>query len=844
MVLTVRLVHGVNKRVIRLHVSPTVKIADVKQRLAKEADVSANKIFFSLEGRSLSSLDMSLAQAYAGASFGVVLDAVTFQGKEDVELPKMSSLHINPSKFAFSPVRGEEANEELRCPICHDSVLDPVEMPCCRKLFCRERCLVRPGFVGGACPWCRTYCEVKGLLEPNRSILNMLSDIRVSCDRCKEVVFRGSKGERFEAHLRVCKGKEAGSVPLQAQTGSIQQAIREGELGKLLDALDEIRTHLKECSLKIEFPTVVVCGQESTGKSSVLERICMFPFFPRGHGITTRMPISLRLRFASSDDLQVRCASEGKNFLGPDTLMVRISFSDNESRVYVLSASNPDDASTVVKNCQSYVLEKHSSNKSFCQDPLILEAWGEALPDLDVVDLPGVYSVKVQNESFDIVEATRKITLDYLSRPSTLVVAVVPATADRIRNDVVLGMVQRAGKEDLTVCALTKADKCHRSEYNSSDPFMDLKERARGTADDCPSLGGGFVALRNRDSREAEDVSLASAAERERSWFLKFMPDLVKDGCATADCLVKKIGDLMTRYTRQTWSVNALSQIETHRSSVMRDLQALGEDPMVNPEGLFKKLLDFAKERSKSVAFGQEIEKFVRARTASLDISSVTGRNARSDPEGALLFKKQSQTLKETISNMFSEIPEFLSNKIFGKAVFDQWDAVDNVKVKRFEGFKSALFEAFNARLMHSLLQCRQRWAVEYPMLIVAVTINDSSLSMTAERLCTAILLQELDLSVPSKAELVKIKSLDEMLVESCAEQRHSMKLALEALDRAKQQLQVLQWGPEANEDMQGEQSSPFSKGDFLKGTIVAEKIEKISKLKGTIAAKKKSPKK
>lgn len=117
-------------------------------------------------------------------------------------------------------------------------------------------------------------------------------------------------------------------------------------------------------------------------------------------------------------------------------MIVRISFKESDSRVYVVSATDPDDASQVVRNCQAYVLERHSSNKSFCHDPLILEAWGESLPDLDLVGLPGVYSVKVQNESFDIVETTRSITEEYLKRPSTLVVAVVPATIDRVRNDV------------------------------------------------------------------------------------------------------------------------------------------------------------------------------------------------------------------------------------------------------------------------------------------------------------------------------------------------------------------------------------------------------------------------
>lgn len=550
-------------------------------KLSSDDKNSGHSVKMFLSGRVLP-FETTLLQAFPSGDYSPEIRAEIMEEQ------------LEKKRFAFTSLRGEDvSSDELKCPVCFDALLDPVELSCCRKMICKGRCFLSYALL--ACPWCRKDVNKNTkLLEPNRSILNMLAQVRVRCDACKEIVLRGSRGEMFVAHLRICKGKETAEVPLQTNSGSIQQMIRQGDLGELLDSLDEIRNGLKECSLKIEFPTVVVCGQESTGKSSVLERICMFPFFPRDHGITTRMPINLRLRYASSDSLKARCQDAGKVYLGHDTMMVRISFKETDSRVYVVSSTDPEDASQVVRNCQSYVLERHSANKSFCHDPLVLEAWGESLPDLDLVDLPGVYSVKVQNESFDIVETTRKITEDYLSRPSTLVVAVVPATTDRIRNDVVLGMIQRAQKEDLTVCALTKSDKCFRSEYNSADPFMDLKERARGIADDCPRLGGGFVALRNRDSRDAENLGLQRSAERERSWFLQYMPDLVGDGCATADCLVRKIGDLMIRYTTQSWSVNALSQIETHRRKASQDLEALGEDPVADPEGVFSKLLEIA----------------------------------------------------------------------------------------------------------------------------------------------------------------------------------------------------------------------------------------------------------
>ena len=45
--------------------------------------------------------------------------------------------------------------------------------------------------------------------------------------------------------------------------------------------------------LGISFPEIAVVGQESTGKSSVLERITILPLFPRGVDIVTRSAGSL-----------------------------------------------------------------------------------------------------------------------------------------------------------------------------------------------------------------------------------------------------------------------------------------------------------------------------------------------------------------------------------------------------------------------------------------------------------------------------------------------------------------------------------------------------------------------
>lgn len=65
-----------------------------------------------------------------------------------------------------------------------------------------------------------------------------------------------------------------------------------------LDALDRIRRELHGRVPEVHLPGIVVIGNQSSGKSSVLESISGVPL-PRGQGTVTRCPIQLSVRQAA-----------------------------------------------------------------------------------------------------------------------------------------------------------------------------------------------------------------------------------------------------------------------------------------------------------------------------------------------------------------------------------------------------------------------------------------------------------------------------------------------------------------------------------------------------------------
>jgi hypothetical protein len=89
---------------------------------------------------------------------------------------------------------------------------------------------------------------------------------------------------------RSASGKAAPAVDATLAPKSL------ADLGAMFSLLDGLRQLLAETLDGWQPPQIVVVGQESSGKSSVLERLMMTPLLPRDENICTRLPIHVRLR--------------------------------------------------------------------------------------------------------------------------------------------------------------------------------------------------------------------------------------------------------------------------------------------------------------------------------------------------------------------------------------------------------------------------------------------------------------------------------------------------------------------------------------------------------------------
>eukprot|EP00759_Apiculatamorpha_spiralis_P015259 PhF_6_TR21937/c1_g3_i1/m.31175 len=145
----------------------------------------------------------------------------------------------------------------------------------------------------------------------------------------------------------------------------------------------------KLLSSSLRSPTIVVLGNESHGKSTLLERIIQCPVFPRGEHLTTRMPVRVSLR------------------RGP--FMCSVADSDKPPRYCALS------------RVSDYVLELMQrltvgAGQDVTDKEIKIEIHTPTAPFLTLLDVPGLVAVRTHGQSQNVPQVTRDLAKSIIQR--------------------------------------------------------------------------------------------------------------------------------------------------------------------------------------------------------------------------------------------------------------------------------------------------------------------------------------------------------------------------------------------------------------------------------------------
>lgn len=213
---------------------------------------------------------------------------------------------------------------------------------------------------------------------------------------------------------------------------------------ELLNAIDRLR--LQGISNYVSLPQIIVCGDQSSGKSSVLEALAGVPF-PVKSNLCTRFPTELVLRRSPYISANVSIKpDEGR--------------SESERQTLGRFSEGLDGFEGLPSLIESAKLAMGISmhGKAFSKDLLRVEISGPNYPHLTIVDLPGLIHSETKHQTASDVELVQEVVHSYMEEPRSIILAVVSAKND-FANQIVLKLARKADPAgNRTLGVITKPD--------------------------------------------------------------------------------------------------------------------------------------------------------------------------------------------------------------------------------------------------------------------------------------------------------------------------------------------------------------------------------------------------